>query len=99
MLENLAENAECSLTLVCPPTYRSLQFKGHCCVAAAAPPAEFVMGCLSRMDAALQQIGVRAGQTWHLLEQYTNPYDMLMLQLCVRDIFDQTPGPEAGARV
>jgi hypothetical protein len=99
LLDTLRDNAEVSVTLADPPTYRSLQFKGPCAVLPHAPDPDWVEECLQRSDAAFVKVGLRPGEGMRFLDQYANPRDMLLLELTVRDVFDQTPGPDAGARV
>jgi hypothetical protein len=91
--ENLRSNGAIAATFSRPSTYRTVQLKGD--VLDVREPSE---GELARVQAHLaaflddvQQIGVRPSDARALLER-----DLAAVTFEVRELFDQTPGPNAG---
>jgi hypothetical protein len=95
-LANLQDNGAISVTMVVPSTYRMIQMKGHV-TAVAEPSAEQ----LARVDAhaaafaeEVRPMGLSAEQARRFLGS-----DLVAVTFSVHEVYDQTPGPGAGARL
>jgi hypothetical protein len=95
-VENLAGGA-LSLTGADVTTFRSVQMKGHV-VAVESPTAEDVD--LVRLQSGLFFGAVHAtdGNPHELLRRIL-PHEVIVVEMIVEEMFDQTPGPEAGSRI
>jgi hypothetical protein len=101
-IENLADNQQIAVTLVLPTTYRSFQLKGRAVDTTAAGPDDIdqVIRHRQAFIEETQAVGMLPEATTRLFsaEIQTNPA-MIRVRLNVEQVFDQTPGPGAGARL
>jgi hypothetical protein len=95
-LANIASNGAISVTMVIPSTYRMIQMKGRAS-ATAEPTAEQ----LERVEAhaaafamEVQPLGLTAEQARRFLH-----HELTAVTFSVAEVYDQTPGPGAGARL
>jgi hypothetical protein len=97
-LRNLAERPLAAVTVVCPRTYRCLLFKGPCRRVDGEPERELLERCLDRCDEALHAIGMNARDAHRFLSHYRDPTPVL-ISLRIEEVFDQSPGPQAGTKL
>jgi hypothetical protein len=101
-LDNLADNHALALTVVIPTTYRALQFKGRV-IEISAPFPEDLEQVERHREGFVSAVG-SIGVPRHLavrvfsVEEAVSPA-LVKLRLAVDEIFDQTPGPQAGSRL
>ena len=100
-VSNLAQNDRAALTMTSATTYRSLQVKGHASVAPAGVDdmrrvAEHQQAFLE----AVASIGLPREFAARLFEpeEQVSP-EMITIRIAFDEVFDQTPGPGAGARL
>lgn len=100
VLKNIAETRDVAVTLVQPTTYRSFQVKGNGVVVGDACAED-----LERVDrhqrAFLDEVaavGMAGPEAAHLYDRESVP-GMATIRVTVESLFDQTPGPGAGARL
>lgn len=94
VLPDLEANGQAALVFARPPDERAAQVKGVFAGARAARPAEkaFVHGQLERWVERLESIGYPRA----LWENWTT-WPCVAIRVRVTALFDQTPGPGAGA--
>jgi hypothetical protein len=94
MLRNLETHPEIAINLDRPTTHRACQVKGVYVSSRRARPAEraLVLGQVEGFTADLEKIGIPRAMTvgW-------NAWPCMALELRVTQLFEQTPGPGAGA--
>jgi hypothetical protein len=95
--ENLVAGAPIAVSCSLPSTYRSAQMKGIV-VAVEEPAAED----LERADAhhaAFAADALNVGIPSRLAPRFYDRPSLVAVSVTVADLFDQTPGPTAGARL
>lgn len=97
LLVNLTEGAPVALTFVRPHDYRSYQLKGFC--AGLAPVDEGELAWARAYIAATSKALTALGVTPRQISCWATDIDLMRLRWRPRDLFVQTPGPQAGARV
>jgi len=101
-LANLAENSQATVTIVSPSTYRSFQIKGHA-VRTAAADQEDAKRVDDHKRAFVEEVALvgLSGEKAALLYQseMEDSTDLMTIRIRVDALFDQTPGPGAGARL
>lgn len=86
-----------SLTGADVRTFASVQLKGR--VASVEPPTETDLDTVrTQTDRLLRAIHETDGNPVEHLRRFL-PHEVVMVELVVDESFDQTPGPEAGARL
>ena len=97
-IANLAGGDAIAVTAVAVPTLRAVQLKGH----ADEPVATSDPGDLARADAHCERffadVTTLEGTPVGLLERL-KPSAYAVCTVAVAEVFDQTPGPVAGARL
>ena len=85
-----------AVVIAAPTTYRSIQLKGHFVEAAPPEPgdAEWVQRHRDLYAAATALVGQAPHASRNLGKK-----EVLRMRFSVEDAFDQTPGPQAGARL
>jgi hypothetical protein len=101
-LANLAENSQATVTIVSPSTYRSFQVKGHTVRTAAADQEDAKrVGDHQRAfveEVALVGLPPEMARRLFQVETEDSP-DLMTIRIHLDTLFDQTPGPGAGARL
>jgi hypothetical protein len=95
---NLNESKHISLNVTYPPTHKSYQFKGECLNWKAAGQEE--LSTSEKNLEAFYQILIQwygPDAAAHIMKYKTA--DVVHVQMKVSEIFDQTPGPEAGKKI
>jgi len=100
-LDNLADNHRIAVTLMSPSTYRSVQLKGRAVVTTASH--RDLQRVEAHFDAFLQELA-SAGLSNPLMRRLVDseretPPELAKIRIEIEQIFDQTPGPTAGARL
>lgn len=100
VLENVAATGAVAITMVQPTTYRSFQVKGRGSVAGPLSPDDFarVERHQQAFIAEVAAIGMAGPEAARLFDAEAVP-GMARIRVSVESIFDQTPGPGAGARL
>jgi len=100
-LANLTSNPRAAVTVTSPTTYRSLQVKGHAeLVPAAADDAQRVADHQRAFAEAVAAIGLPPELSVRLFtNEDAGVSDLSTIRIALDVLFDQTPGPGAGARV
>jgi hypothetical protein len=95
-MSNLAGNGAIAVTMVLPSTYLMIQMKGHVTEIGepTAAQLERVDAHVAAFVAEVEPVGLPA----ELARRYVH-YDFIAITVAVRERYDQTPGPHAGARV
>ena len=91
---NLEANGSVAATFSQPTTYRTVQIKGER-VALAEPSAEQLAAVEEHLEAfgrEVEQVGMPADAGRRLIDRR-----LVAMTLAVRELYDQTPGPNAGA--
>jgi hypothetical protein len=102
VLENIADNHQIAITLTRPTTYRSIQLKGR--ALEAGPPSDGDLEEVRRHRAAFVEEAMAVGLSeavaarLYQAEMDVSP-TMVLVRVAIDEIFDQTPGPSAGARL
>lgn len=95
-LANLAEGAELAATFCLPTSYRALQMKGV--VVDVRDPAPEQMRLaeqhLDRFAAEAVQVGIPQ----RVVHRFLDGGPFVSVTFAVRELYDQTPGPSAGAQ-
>jgi pyridoxamine 5'-phosphate oxidase-like protein len=95
-LSNLAANGAIAVTMGMPTTYRMFQLKGR--VSAIADPTAEQLARVEAHAAAfaaeVEQLGLSAEQARRLVHP-----ELVSVMFAVHELYDQTPGPRAGARM
>jgi hypothetical protein len=101
-LENLADNQRVAVTLVTPTTYRSMQVKGRGQggLTPTAGDLALVEGHRAAFVREVAAVGVPPdlGPRFYQAEMDLSPA-LLKIRVLIDEVFDQTPGPSAGARL
>jgi len=93
----IGEGTPVAVTATDVPTLRSVQLKGR--IAAVETPAESDPARVARYrDEMFEVVGRTDGVPRHLLERIV-PTSFVPCRVVVDDVFDQTPGPGAGAQL
>jgi hypothetical protein len=102
VLENIADNHRVAITLVRPTTYRSIQLKGR--ALGTGPASDGDLEQVRRHRAAFVEEAMAVDLAEALAarlfqaEMDVSP-TMVLVRVAIDEIFDQTPGPSAGARL
>lgn len=98
-LDNLASNGQIAVCCSLPISYKTIQLKGQCIEIADPRPED--LAAVKKHRAAFGRLNVRVGvarrdvETFWRRELETSPI-LVRLRLVPEQIFDQTPGPDAG---
>src|SRR5271155_5854708 len=89
-------------TMIClnvsdPLTFRSIQIKGRA-IGAAEPPGPADVECMRRYGETFGATAVQRGIPAALLES-TRPLSVFAVSVEISELYDQTPGPTAGAHL
>jgi hypothetical protein len=95
-LANLRDNAQIAVTFSRPMTHRSLQVKGVCAAVRASGEADRVTQEQYRAGYAEQLLVVGVPRAQSSRMTY---WPSVAVDVAVRDLFVQTPGPGAGRRL
>jgi hypothetical protein len=101
-LENLRDNQRIAVTLVTPTTYRSMQVKGR--GQGGLVPTADDLASVERHRAAfvreVEAVGVPValGPRFYQAELDISA-TLVKIRVAIDEVFDQTPGPSAGARL
>jgi hypothetical protein len=101
-LENLSDNGKIALALGSPINYEQLQVKGHCVEIIEANESDVARVGRHREEfaRACEGIGTLRSTTEQLfLREVDNPPVLVKIRFQPEQIFDQTPGPNAGVRL
>ena len=100
VLANIVETGNIAITLVQPTTYRSFQVKGRAQVVGepSAGDLERVSRHQQRFIEEVAAIGMAGPEAARLFDSESVP-GMSVIRMTVESLFDQTPGPGAGARL
>ena len=93
-IANVATTRRVAIVATDPPTHESIQIKGVSRGVRLAPPSEqqFVAERLDGFADALQQFGLPRRVTRSIAH-----WPAFMIEVSVEEVFEQTPGPKAGA--
>lgn len=93
---NLEANGEIAVTCSRPTTYRTVQVKGTATILGAPTDEQLqaVRAQVAAFSAEVEQLGLPADSGALLLDA-----DLTAIAVQPQAVFDQTPGPGAGARV
>lgn len=96
VIEDLRANGELAVTASRPIDYRTLQLKGRVVRLGPAPEedAAFVRAYRASFAAQLGKVGWVPAQANGIVS-----WPCVAAELAVRELFEQTPGPRAGARL
>lgn len=96
MRDNLQSNGAIAVTCSQPTSYRTVQLKGR--VATIADPSAEQLADVDRHAEAFsseaEQVGLGPGSGFRLLDRA-----LVSVTFNVAEVYDQTPGPNAGARI
>jgi hypothetical protein len=96
MCENLQSNGAIAVTCSRPTTYRTVQLKGR--VATIADPSPEQLVAVDRhaetFSREAEEVGLGPGSGFRLLDR-----GLVSVSFTVAEVYDQTPGPNAGARM
>jgi hypothetical protein len=93
---NLEQNGAVAITCSQPSTYRTVQLKGTA-VELGEPDEQRLAGVGRHLAAFVEEVW-RVGVSREGAERLLEP-DLVQATVAVRDVFDQTPGANAGARL
>jgi hypothetical protein len=96
-LANLRDNGQGALTIVQPTTHRSLQLKGTLRGERPADRPEDGAYLASQREKFVSEFGRVGVPRWFCVGFTSLP--VLVVEMDVRDVFVQTPGPTAGRRL
>jgi hypothetical protein len=95
-LANLQDNGAIAVTLSLPTSYRTVQIKGAV-IDLCAPAAEHLARVEEHFAAfadEVEQVGISRDGARRLLDS-----ELVAVSFSVRELYDQTPGPNAGGRL
>lgn len=101
-LDNLAGNGEMTVCCSLPTSYKTVQLKGPC--VERADPSRADLAAVERHREAFGGLNERIGfpcqrtETFWRRELESSPA-LIKLRFLPEQIFDQTPGPDAGSRL
>jgi hypothetical protein len=101
-LENVTDNRQIAVTLTSPSTYRAVQVKGRAVDVSdgSRADADRVDLHLDLFLRELATVGLSIPQMRRVLEDERDVSpELVKIRLEIDEIFDQTPGPSAGARL
>ncbi len=99
-LDNLAGNGQMTVCCSLPTSYKTVQLKGQC--VKTAEPSRGDLAAVERHREAFGRLNKRIGvphrrsETFWQRELETSPV-LVKLRFVPEQIFDQTPGPDAGS--
>jgi hypothetical protein len=99
-LDNLAGNGQVAVCCSLPTSYKTVQLKGQCLE--TRDPGDADLAAVGRHRVAFGRLNKRIGfprqhsETFWRREIETSP-DLVKLRFLPEQIFDQTPGPDAGS--
>ena len=99
-LDNLAGNGQIAVCCSLPSSYKTVQLKGQCSETTGAGRADLAV--VARHREAFGRLNARIGfprrhtETFWRSELETSPV-LVKLRFVFEQIFDQTPGPDAGS--
>ena len=93
---NLAANSAVAVTFSLPTTYRTVQMKGTA-AEVREPNAEQLTRVEEHLAAFVDQVE-QVGIPRHLAPTFMQP-EFVSVTLEVRELYDQTPGPNAGSKL
>jgi hypothetical protein len=99
-LDNLAGNGQMTVCCTLPTSYKTVQLKGQCI--ATTDPSRADLAVVERHREAFGRLNNRIGfprqqsETFWRRELETSPV-LIKLRFVPEQIFDQTPGPDAGS--
>ncbi len=99
-LDNLVANAQMAVCCSLPTSYRTVQLKGQCI--ATTEPRQPDLTAVERHRQAFGRLNARIGfprqrtETFWQREVETSPA-LVKLRFVPEQVFDQTPGPDAGS--
>ena len=96
-LANLEATGRVAATVTDVETLVSAQLKGHATPGAPVTPAD-TRRCGRRFDAVMDRIHETDGTPKDVLERF-RPGRVVAVTMVVEEVYDQTPGPVAGARL
>jgi len=101
-LDNLEANGEIAATFSLPTNYRTFQFKGR--HAAAAEPDSTDLEAVERHRDAFAMVNERLGQPRRQVEAFwrgeiETSAALVKILFAPEQVFDQTPGPDAGKKL
>jgi hypothetical protein len=96
MVSNLEGNGAIAVTFVLPTTYRGVQMKGTV-LGMREPTAEELTRVEEHVAAFVDQVE-QVGVPANLARRLVQP-EFVAVTFAVRELYDQTPGPGAGARL
>ena len=96
MINSLAVNPEVAVVVSEPVSHETFQIKGTSRVVrlGAAEEKEIVRQKIESLAAVLEQLGMPRRVTSRI-----NLWPAFAIEVAVRDVFDQTPGPKAGRQI
>ncbi|MCD6680562.1 MAG: pyridoxamine 5'-phosphate oxidase family protein [Burkholderiaceae bacterium] len=99
VLDNLRRNGAIAVVFSQPTTHRTVQVKADAVSIEAATDADVVLAQqrIRAMAAELERHGYERGFTERMLS--FDPADLTLVRLRPEEIFDQTPGPQAGRAI
>jgi hypothetical protein len=95
-LSNLEDNGAVAVTFSLPTSYRTVQVKGAV-VDLCAPTADHLARVEEHVAAFVDEVE-RVGVPRALARRFVGP-DLVAVCVAVRELYDQTPGPNAGRRL
>lgn len=96
MHDNLQSNGAIAVTCSQPTTYRTVQLKGQVDTIAAPSPEQLAVvdRHAEAFSGEAEQVGLGPGSGFQLLDR-----ELASVSFKVSEVYDQTPGPSAGARM
>ncbi len=101
-LENLEENGLIAVSFSLPTTYKTIQLKGRCIE--TGEPSAADLRAVERHREAFSSLNEGIGVPRQLLDSFwsreleTSPA-VVAIRFHPEEVFDQTPGPQAGSRL
>jgi Pyridoxamine 5'-phosphate oxidase len=99
-LENLEENGQIAVSFSLPSNYQTVQLQGRCDRTSEPVPAD--LAAVERHRAAFCSVNEKIGVPRHHVESFwrrelETSSAMVMIRVMPEEVFDQTPGPDAGS--
>jgi hypothetical protein len=96
LITDLRTNGRIAATFTCPPTHRTIQLKGRCVEIGDPAPDDWAW--IERHRTSFTQVVAYYGYPAHLVRNLWS-MQVTRVRFTVEDVFNQTPGPGAGARL